>query len=548
MTQQGTSQKFRANHSLVFVPQPGGQKQPSQRRVVASHAIFNHHQKKRLVDVQRHLSLQRRQEVGPPDEASSSVLGTSSTNVQDQGGAKRLESRKEANELAKRNRADPENEYQRLSAVRRLVQRERPQTLLDGIEPCAPNLSPDTKVLFRHYVNDLVYRLFSARKYTDAVKKWLIPLALTKPIALHAISALSSTHIRHLTLGQDGAENLTEIQPLRAKLALLHAANEHLQNPKEWGPETFLALFALISIELQAGSLDAAMVHTRGLAKFVETRGNDTEIPDFLFGMMHSCVYPIASATASSTRIAPSPVSAHDTARVSFLAQKAGSAHFTPMIEGFIAADAPFLDPRMMSIVHELRDYLILAECARQDESDFTLTDLQMIQHKKWDVTCRLMGPLPDRDRADSESVESFMERQKLQDACQIAFNLLEYNLMKGFVPASSIIVRCLIGQLSDVLQRSDMLLFWQRHGEVLFWILFIGSNCCRNQPEWSWYLSKIAQGAEVLKVNSWEEVRQILLRFFYVAFYMEEPYEEIWQTVKDMRLKGITVDQVFTE
>lgn len=534
---QGPLAKPRPN--FVFVDQPGGKKRPSHRKLVSSHVRFNYHQKKRLRAIESYQSsLQRTREALSGDEGKSQTVdehfkgpAATETSVILKTAHANLEA---ISSVPK----DVKSGSGLLIAVQRATFGSQPQTLLDGADPTAPpTLSGDTKFLLNHYVNDLVSRLFSSRAYTTALNKWLVPLTLTEPLALFAVSALASTHLRHLNLGIPGSEQLTEQQPLCTKIRLLHEVREHLEHPHQWGPHTFFALFALISVEIQAGSLDAALAHTRGLAKFACLKGN-IQIPDYIFGMMQSCVYTIASETGTRDLVSPPPFSSHTSSRLSFLAQKVAYPAPESFIQGFISANPPFLDPAMLEIIHEIRDCLVLSEAARCNELELALPDLKVLQHKKWDITRRLMKPISEQNKRIIEDIQIMSEEELRYDACRLALNLLSYNLMKGFVPATSVVVRSLVGELTVILRRTDITSSWHPYEKILFWILFLGANCCFSLAEWPWYELQLSREAELLHLKTWNQARQVLSYFFYVDYYMEEPFQEIWRRVQILRLK----------
>ena len=69
---------------------------------------------------------------------------------------------------------------------------------------------------------------------------------------------------------------------------------------------------------------------------------------------------------------------------------------------------------------------------------------------------------------------------------------------------------------------------------ELLIWLLFIGAACSQALPtEYAYFVAELASTARHHGVHSWQNMRSILLGFFYTDRVHLPMLRQIWQDVQ---------------
>lgn len=92
---------------------------------------------------------------------------------------------------------------------------------------------------------------------------------------------------------------------------------------------------------------------------------------------------------------------------------------------------------------------------------------------------------------------------------------------------------RCLVKDLKDALEATDLRSCWHHAAEMLLWVLFHGAHLSFGQLERPWFVNLLARVASFLRLNDWVLVRDILLRFYYVDRVFCQSFRRIWEEVK---------------
>jgi hypothetical protein len=72
--------------------------------------------------------------------------------------------------------------------------------------------------------------------------------------------------------------------------------------------------------------------------------------------------------------------------------------------------------------------------------------------------------------------------------------------------------------RLKEVLMRTDILVHWQEHLELLLWISFMGTHTIPQGPLRVWYILLLNGINDHLGTKSWEEIKTILKSFLWIG------------------------------
>lgn len=62
--------------------------------------------------------------------------------------------------------------------------------------------------------------------------------------------------------------------------------------------------------------------------------------------------------------------------------------------------------------------------------------------------------------------------------------------------------------------------------------MLFIGADNSQGQPEQAYFISRLADGVELLSLKIWEALRSVLIRFIFIPRIYEDSMWRIWNVV----------------
>jgi hypothetical protein len=78
---------------------------------------------------------------------------------------------------------------------------------------------------------------------------------------------------------------------------------------------------------------------------------------------------------------------------------------------------------------------------------------------------------------------------------------------------------------------------FFQMFPEVLIWVLFIGAWASRLVPERTFFVTELAAAVGRQGIESWQELRTLLLNFFYVDRVHQTTLRGLWDEIQLIRI-----------
>lgn len=87
---------------------------------------------------------------------------------------------------------------------------------------------------------------------------------------------------------------------------------------------------------------------------------------------------------------------------------------------------------------------------------------------------------------------------------------------------------------MSDMLKvallETDLLSFWAPHSILLLWVIFAGACVSQSKKERPWFIFHLARGIRLLKLQTLDQLRAMLLPFFYLDRMFKERLTKMWE------------------
>lgn len=185
------------------------------------------------------------------------------------------------------------------------------------------------------------------------------------------------------------------------------------------------------------------------------------------------------------------------------------------------------LNSELISIIQDLCDATLWREFYVCGLEKLSADGESYLTTKRFEAEYRLITlPLQPRYNTDD----------KIHEACRVA--LLTFSTSSiTLLPPSSGCCRSLVRQLMEVLNQPgcDLQTLWAGLNDVLIWVLFLGAHISIGQPEQGFFVAEIARCAHVLELHELEEVRLILMRFFYLDRAYQASTQMIWEEAMEL-------------
>jgi hypothetical protein len=135
------------------------------------------------------------------------------------------------------------------------------------------------------------------------------------------------------------------------------------------------------------------------------------------------------------------------------------------------------------------------------------------------------------RHRLLSLSFDISDSRQAVLKCIQITTLLFIHTTDVDKIPAEA--SQSLIPQLENTLCHTDLINFWAPHSDILFWVLFFACYVAEGLPHCSWFEAQVARVANLLQLTEWEDVKSLMLEFFYFDCFHDVSFMKIWKRIR---------------
>lgn len=127
---------------------------------------------------------------------------------------------------------------------------------------------------------------------------------------------------------------------------------------------------------------------------------------------------------------------------------------------------------------------------------------------------------------------DHFHQYQPIQEAIRRAFIVFS-NAHYNVIHPSSKIGRCLVTDLKDALEATDLRACWADAAEALLWCLFHGAHMSFGQPERPWFVNCLARVTSYLRLYDWTSIRGVLIHYYYMDRVFRSSFVRIFEEVK---------------
>ncbi|EXJ69484.1 uncharacterized protein A1O5_07520 [Cladophialophora psammophila CBS 110553] len=405
-------------------------------------------------------------------------------------------------------------------------------TLLDPFNISSVHITPSMNAVLRHFSDVMIPTVFPTRHQAEIQTRWTFQNAAQDPLVLYSLLAVASAE-RSARLGElrNGSiettfteadlENRTVPEFVSYKVNAVRIANETMKSmEKATQASTMFAMMCLLSIEVITGNQKEIFAHVSGLQKLIAWRGGYHGIPPHATELILSTSYMCAALTRSLP--AAPPTSALPSLPASLVEEirQNVSEDVKKMGRGILTADIDtILDWRISQAFRDMKDVVQYREYYHEKQLLPAPEENDYISAKSYHFRyAALSAPFEPREPASDK-----------EEACRLALLIFWFSNFQISRPDSAL-NRTLTSQLKSALQASDLKGLWGPHYQLLAWVLLLGAYISAGQRERPWFVLNLARVSRVLRLQNWDEVRQLLLQFFYLDRIYAEGMRQSWE------------------
>ncbi|KKA22058.1 hypothetical protein T310_3948 [Rasamsonia emersonii CBS 393.64] len=360
-------------------------------------------------------------------------------------------------------------------------------------------------------------------------------------------AALTGRHSDLLHASDSDTRVLYDPDYYLMKARCIREMNEKLRDPsKALSHEAFDTIINLLTSALIVGLFDEARIHLRGLKKMVELRGGITSdnIRNSIFmpailasdlktatGLMTKPVFPLPwepepLAPEVRQRICPPPSSKLNNLGISLL----GNPNFSlPLVRA----------------LYGMRDAVLLQHLGNQSPNGLDISDYQLLLKMTSEVEHELLS-YPYRPSTGSNPGSGGSNVHVTEPLARVAA-ICSLNSVIIVSPSSTGLGRALTKHLkqaiSSFISTSGLTQMPSPDLDLLAWALFIAAQGSLGQIEQPWFVDRLADVIALRGWKDWEEVAEIMTRYFYLP-YLHDP---VWRPIWNEAMAHFAVAEVFT-
>lgn len=169
---------------------------------------------------------------------------------------------------------------------------------------------------------------------------------------------------------------------------------------------------------------------------------------------------------------------------------------------------------RLTTFVEILHDSKITQDCTYFDDQRAS------IEH-------RILA-IPDKQDKEQGTAET----KNIQESCRLAA-LIYTNMVFRELQPSAAIHTTLTSRLRTMLMQTDLTSCWGNHWKMLLWVLFMGGAVALQKSTRSWFVSILAIACSQLKMQSWHDIKEILLKYLWSDRIWEGRCKYLWIEVE---------------
>ncbi|KAE8354002.1 hypothetical protein BDV28DRAFT_132046 [Aspergillus coremiiformis] len=373
------------------------------------------------------------------------------------------------------------------------------------------------------------------RRYGEKLQAHWTTLVHRDPASLHASICVAASNMAlnagEFPLKEGQRPSALVLDTFHHRGETIRLVNEGLSDPVKASSDSLIAAVStLLTIEIASGNPDYLKIHLAGLRQMVALRNNLADVPpEIRFQISWTDIRVACMAFAKP--IFP------------FL-RYARPAHFTVVppnedlkntasaLISLIRIPSIFGDG-ISKVVYDLSELVWYAEwvksghnrqeIAEETEAYFN-TEVIYVEYVLH-MDRYLSGGEPKGDA-------------NIEGCVRLACLLFHNGAIWGFYPQLGPVFPKPISALRRALATTIPTGFFHPFPELLLWILFIGAWSSRLVPEQTFFVAELAAAVGREGIQSWQELRSLLLNFFYVDRVHRTPLRGLWEEVRRIRAR----------
>jgi hypothetical protein len=133
---------------------------------------------------------------------------------------------------------------------------------------------------------------------------------------------------------------------------------------------------------------------------------------------------------------------------------------------------------------------------------------------------------------AEEDKPQGISNAENVQESCRLVALIYTNMVFRELQPGAAIHTT-LTSRLRTSLMQTNLMSSWGNLSEALLWVLFIGGAVSLREPIRSWFVSVLTMVCTQLKIRSWHDIKQILVKYLWSDRIWEERCKNLWFEVE---------------
>ncbi|KIM95653.1 hypothetical protein OIDMADRAFT_148736 [Oidiodendron maius Zn] len=288
---------------------------------------------------------------------------------------------------------------------------------------------------------------------------------------------------------------------------------------------TFAAVVHLAFHEMMSGDLASWELHMNGLETMIKMKGGLANLG--LDGLIHRMIswVDVCGATINHSKPRfPSIRNPH----TSLSRPSIHNTHDRPIaVIGLEIKDLTHSLPISIDLANILEDMLRLTTFVEILHGSAMTQDCTYFDDQRASIEHRILAIPGEQDKE-----QGIAETKNIQESCRLAA-LIYTNMVFRELQPSAAIHTTLTSRLRNILIQTDLTSCWGNHWKMLLWVLFMGGAVALQNSTRSWFVSILAIACSQLKMQSWHDIKEILLKYLWSDRIWEGRCKYLWFEVE---------------
>ncbi|KNG82982.1 hypothetical protein ANOM_009112 [Aspergillus nomiae NRRL 13137] len=371
------------------------------------------------------------------------------------------------------------------------------------------------------------------RRYGDKLQAHWTALVHCDPASLHACICVAASN-RALTVGEfpvkEGQRpSALLLDTFHHRGETIRLVNEGLSDPVKASSDSLIAAVStLLTIEIASGNPDYLKIHLAGLRQMVALRNSLADVPpDIRFQISWTDIR--VACMAFTKPIFPFLRYARPDFTVS--PHNEDLAKTASALNSLIEIPS-ILGDGMSKIIYDLVELVWFAEWMKSGQNYQEIDD-ETEGYFNTEVIYVEYALHMDRYLESGEPKGD----ANIEGCIRLACLLFHNGTIWEFYPQLGPVFPKPISALRLALATTIPAGFFQMLPEVLIWVLFIGTWSSQLLPERTFFVTELAAAVRRQGIQSWQELRSLLLNFFYVDRIHQAALRGLWDEIQLIRI-----------